>query len=88
MSNKNVKFEAASIVSKFYWNQQVFFLKEVNILEGKVMGIRGDRVIGYNSKNIEIGIVVTSGNLEAEFWISEGNVFSSKDDLIEKITNG
>jgi len=88
MSNENVKFEAASIVSKFYWNQQVFFLKEVNILEGKVMGIRGDRVIGYNSKNIEIGIVVTSGNLEAEFWISEGNVFSSKDDLIEKITNG
>jgi len=52
------------------------------------MGVRGDKVVGYDSRNIEIGVVVTSGNLEAEFWISEGNVFSSKDDLIKKITNG
>ena len=82
------EFGVAYIVSKFNWNQQVFFLKEVNIIEGKVMGVRGDKVVGYDSRNIEIGVVVTSGNLEAEFWISEGNVFSSKDDLIKKITNG
>ena len=82
------EFGVASIVSKFNWNQQVFFLKEVNIIEGKVMGVRGDKVVGYDSRNIEICVVVTSGNLEAEFWISEGNVFSSKDDLIKKITNG
>lgn len=75
----------AEIVSKFNFTQEVWFLNGFNICKGKVVGIKGEHRFRWAGVSISLEIETSSGNLSSTFWLSEEDLFESRDALVNRI---
>ncbi len=77
----------ARIVSRFKWNQIIWFMDGRHILNGTIQSIKGSASKSGSYDNLELELLYTSGEIGAHFRVREEDCFESKQALIDAILN-
>lgn len=76
--------QKAEIISKYDFDQVVWFMNGNKIKNGKVISIGGKRIKNGEAE-IELEVDVVCGDLCCNFYKNENDCFESRDSLINEI---
>lgn len=76
----------AEIVSRFNFNQEVWFLNGLNICKGKIVGIKGEFRYKFMDPQAKLEVETSSGFVSSSFWVEEKELFESREDLVHRIS--